>query len=146
MPYNTPPANNFWYGNNYSSGYSQANRSNYSPVPAQNMPSFYPPMQAQQASPINNILQVMGPDSAEEFKVGPNSHVFLMDSNRPVFYIKRSDDTGHAETKAYEFHEIPMYQQSAQANTQQAPVSDYVTKADLEELKKAIEELVIGNA
>jgi hypothetical protein len=33
---------------------------------------------------INNILEVMGPESAQAFQIGPNSRVILMDTNRPV--------------------------------------------------------------
>ena len=142
-PMPLPPSNNnWWFGNNYSSGYSQANRSQ---VP---MPS-YPPTNPMQPEPqtMNNLIQAMGPESAEEFKVGPNSHVIIMDSNRPVFYMKDSDDTGHAKTRAFEFHEIPLYP------PQQASTSEQLTREDVIEIvkstigpwQKSIEELVTGN-
>lgn len=99
----------------------------------------------------NNMLQVMGVDSAREFQIGPNSQVLLMDSNRPVFYVKKSDDSGYSEIKAYEFHEIPLdpmpepkaeeNRKAEEAKTKPDPA--YVTKKDFDDFKKMIEELVM---
>lgn len=85
------PSNNLWVGNNYSSGsYSQMPRNNY-PVMNQAMPSFPVQSQMLQPSQVNNILQVMGPESAQAFQIGPDSQVILMDSsNKPVFYRKKA--------------------------------------------------------
>ena len=76
-----------------------------------------------------------------------------MDSNRPVFYMKQSDDSSYAETKAYAFYEIPIDKVNEitstpmVSNEQHTMSSDsYVTKADLETFKKEIEELVMNNA
>lgn len=107
------------------------------------MPSF-----TSQPQSINNILQVMGPESAQSYQTGPDSHVILMDSNRPVFYLKKSDSTGYAETRAFEFHEIPLNQptsQPQQVNNTQLNSQDYVTKSDFEDFKKMIEDLVMKN-
>lgn len=141
-----PPSNNsMWIGNNYAA----VPRNNYSPMNSQsNMvnPSF-----ANQPQSINNILQVMGPDSAQSFLVGPNSKAILMDSGRPVFYLKQSDDTGYAETKAFAFHEIPLFDPAPQIQAkeistgQEIKNQDYVTKSDFEDFKKMIEDLVMKN-
>lgn len=61
------PSNNLWVGNNYS-GYS-ANRSTMYPMPQYSQPPSMPPVT------MNNILTVMGPESAKGFKVGPNSQL-----------------------------------------------------------------------
>ena len=132
------PSNNLWVGNNYSSGYSQMSRG-YQPT-NQTMPSFS--MQnTDQAPRFNNIFQVMGPESAQAFQIGPDSQVILMDSNKPVFYMKKSDSSGYFETKAFEFKEIPLNQKKS--SEQSMPQQDYVTKQDFEEYKKMIEELVM---
>ena len=96
---------------------------------------------------MNNIIQAMGPESAEEFKVGPNSHVIIMDSNRPVFYMKDSDDTGHARTRAFEFHEIPLHQPQYYSPEAQLTKDDIVeiVKSTIEPWQKSIEELVTNN-
>ena len=149
-----PTNNNLWFGNNYSSGNSQASRSpmgnpmmpqNNMMQPMQNMA----PQMSVQPQTMNNIIQPMGPEGAEKFLVGANSHVILMDSNRPVFYTKHSDDTGYAVTKAYAFSEIPLYpeqDQQTQDHTPQINIDEFVTKAELEKFKKDIEELVMNNA
>ena len=103
----------------------------------------YPMSQGNGAQPsnqpqcVNNVIQVMGPESALSYQVGPNSMVIMMDSNRPVFYIKRSDDSGYSETKAFEFHEIPLMDKPLDI-TPQMDEANFVTKEDIEELKKQL--------
>ena len=174
-PNPVPTNNNWWFGNNYSSGYSQASRSpmyqnpmnpsaqmnQMSPMMGGNLmqPAPVNPQQMmqqgnmQQQMPVNNILQVMGPESAMNYLVGPNSRVILMDSNRPVFYMKQSDDSSYAETKAYAFYEIPLDKVNEITSTPSVPTEsqtksfdNYITKEDFDKFKKEIEELVINNA
>ena len=90
-----------------------------------------------QAQCVNNVIQVMGPESALSYQVGPNSMVIMMDSNRPVFYIKRSDDSGYSETKAFEFHEVPLMDKPLDV-APQIDEANFVTKEDIEELKKQL--------
>lgn len=84
----------------------------------------------------------MGPESAQAYQIGPDSHVILMDSNKPVFYIKRSDNTGYTETRAFEFQEIPLIQSSPQTKDIQLE-PEYATKSEFEDFKKMIEDLVM---
>lgn len=86
---------------------------------------------------VNNVIQVMGPESALSYQVGPNSMVIMMDSNRPVFYIKRSDDSGYSETKAFEFHEVPLMDKPLDIAAQ-VDETNFVTKEDIEDLKKQL--------
>ena len=134
------PSNNLWVGNNYSSGYSQMSRSNYPAGIDNNMQTQYGMPQ-----PINNILQVMGPESAQSYQVGPNSHVILMDSNRPVFYTKKSDDSGYSVTKAFKFEEIPLFQEQMEIQNAKIENNSYVTKEEFKEFKAMIEDLVMKN-
>ena len=150
MPYGnqygmTQPSNNLWVGNNYANGFAQASRS---PMGGMSPQMMQQPMGMSQAQTINNVLQVMGPESAQSYQVGPNSHVILMDSNRPVFYTKRSDDSGYSETKAYKFEEIPLMSDPMPTQSQQVTqpdMSEYMTRSEFEEFKKTIEELVMNN-
>lgn len=136
------PSNNLWVGNNYStSSYAQMPKNNYT-TPANNMNTSFNTQFPPQS--INNILQVMGPESAQAYRVGPDSQVILMDSDKPVFYMKRSDNSGYTETRAFEFHEIPLIQtQEIHENTQST--LNYVTKSEFEDFKKMIEDLVMKN-
>lgn len=134
-----PPANNLWVGNNYSSGYSQMSRNNYPPMQGGN-----PQTQFGMPQSINNVLQVMGPESAQAYQVGPNSHVILMDSNRPVFYTKRSDDSGYSETEAFKFEKIPLFpQEQVEIKSAQIANENYITRDEFNEFKAMIEELVM---
>ncbi len=147
-PMMQPPANNnWWFGNNYSSGYSQASRSNMQTPQVYPQP-YQPMIQQQEPQTMNNLIQAMGPESAEEFRVGPNSHVIIMDSNRPVFYMKDSDDTGHAKTRAFAFNEIPLYPPKETATVQQLTKEDVVeiVKSVIKPWQKSIEELVTNDA
>ena len=126
---NPQPSNNLWVGNNYSSGYRNGFQNQNPPMNNNNR--------------MDNILQVMGPESAQAYQIGPDSRVILMDANRPVFYIKRSDSGGYSETKAYEFHEISlMPEQSVTTPTAQISPEEYVTKNEFNEFKQMIEELM----
>ena len=84
----------------------------------------------------------MGPESAQAYQIGPDSQVILMDSNRPVFYVKKSDSLGYSDIKAFEFHEIPLFQSNPD---QQSTNPEYITKTEFEEFKKVIEDLVMKN-
>lgn len=139
-----PPSNNsMWIGNNYSS----MPRSNY-PTGNQNNIAAAPFMN-QSPQSINNVLQVMGPESVQSYLMGPNSNAIFMDSKRDVFYTKKTDDAGYAETRAFAFHEIPLFEPAQQSQTQNVGVpavnQDYVTKTDFEDFKKMIEDLVMRN-
>ena len=164
-----PSNNSLWVGNNYSAapGYNsmQMPRNNY-PAMNQNPNMMQPnPMQDMQMQPnqmqnmqmqsmhmqsINNVLQVMGPESAQAFQIGPNSKVILMDSNRSIFYMKESDSSGYSKTRAFSFNEIPIEslmesQQPVKSQEDNSHNPEYVTKSDFDDFKKMIEELVMKN-
>ena len=134
-PTTTQPTNNLWVGNNYSG---------YSPNRSFNQSYLYPTSQTYQP-PMNNILEVMGADSAEEFRIGPNSRVILTDVNRPVIYMKHSDDSGYAETRAFRLTEIPLHAEPIPTKADISPASDapslYATREELSDLKLAVDEL-----
>ena len=155
-PYPQSPTNNLWFGNNYASGYSQASRSMNNPMnpnmqqPMQQMSGMQGiPQQNSLPQTMNNIIQVMGPESAVNYAIGPNSHIMMADTNRPVVYDKKSDDSGYSETRAYQLIEIPLFpdqnNNQTQESTQQINTDDFVTKSELEEFKKTIEDLVMNN-
>lgn len=145
QPYAQTPSS-VWVGNNYSSGYSP-NRS------MANQPYNYSqPEPAPQT--LNNVLQVMGPDSAEAFRLGPNSHVLLTDTTRPVIYVKTSDDSGYSQTRAFQLTEIPLHPVvQTEAKVENAPEPTlYLTREefldfvrDFNEFKKSVEEVVTSN-
>lgn len=146
MSTNPQPSNNLWVGNNYS-GYSP-NRSTINQMPAYVTTPSNPYQPEPIPQTIDNVLSVMGPESAESFKIGPNSKVVLLDSNRPVIYIKHSDDSGYSQTHAFKLTAIPLNAVTTMDdNTPQLPESsEYVTKQDFEDLKQAVMSAMTTNA
>lgn len=151
-PYGGVPSQNTWIGNNYSSGYSNPmNRPAYQ-IPMNNamqstgmspFSNMNPP-----AQPMNNIIQVMSPESAQAFQTGPNSHIAMFHVNKPIFYMKHSDDSGYSETKAYQYFEIPLnetepqLQQMQQVQKTQSNSVEYVTKEKFDEVINLLGTLV----
>ena len=142
--YPQPVNNSLWLGNNYSGGYSQMQQP---PKPQQN-----PYMPAQT---INNVISVMNAESAESFRAGPNSKVVMMNSSQPVFYLKCSDDSGFAQTRAFSYYEIPLHPESdepVKTEHNESEPSLYLTKdefndfkKDMMDFKRMIEEMVTRN-
>ena len=112
-------------------------------------------------TPINNgsitpqtsggLIWVQGEAGAKAYMVAPGNSVLLLDSEKPVFYIKSTDENGMPKPlKTYEFVErqsIP----SEQAESIKLPATQrvdvpYITKSELEEqineIKKYIDELL----
>lgn len=97
---------------------------NYTMQPQFAQPNaFTQPTQA----PLQAIQYVNGLESANAYRMQPNSEVILMDSNNPVFYFKKTDASGFSTVKAYEFHEV------------EDKKTDYVTKQEFEEFVSKIE-------
>lgn len=103
-------------------------------------PMNYQPMYMQQPQQQqSSIIWVQGEAGAKSYLVAPNTTVQLWDSEKQVIYLKSADASGMPSIKTldYTIREAPQ---------QIAPVmgSEYATKADLEELKKRIDELTKG--
>ena len=77
---------NSLYNNGFPVGYQY-----YQPVIPQ-APQFQPQMQPNTGT--NMITWIMCEEAAKAYLMGPNQTVFLMDSENPYFYIKKSDQNG----------------------------------------------------
>ena len=142
------PNNNMWIGNNYSNGYPQQMMRNNSPMPQNNENILQ-----QTPTSVNNILQVLGPESAQAYQIGPNSKVVLLDVAHEMFYIKESDSSGYAKLTAHKYTEVPLSQPTfVQPTNEQKNETqeEYLTRAEfkmfeksVEEFKQMIEELVM---
>ena len=85
------------------------------------------------SSPALGINWVLGLENAKSFYVEAGKSAILMDSERPVFYIKTVDPSGMGSIKAYEFSEISAEPKNM-APPQQVDLSQYVTREELETL------------
>lgn len=91
---------------------------------------FQPQPQLQQVtmSP-SNIQYVNGFESAKNYQMSPNSSAILMDSEEPIFYLKKSDASGFCTTKKFKFEEIN--------NAEPSP--DLVTHSEFNSLSEKVE-------
>lgn len=62
-----------------------------------------PPQQMQQQSNPDERIWVQGQGAAEAYLVAPNSFVRLWDSQAPIFYEKRADQTGRPFLEVFEY-------------------------------------------
>ena len=109
----------------------------YQPVyPTAQAPVMQTPMQNQQ--PTNSsIIWVQGEQAAKSYLVAPNSTVQLWDSEEKVIYLKSADASGMPSMKILD------YTIRGDANTVQAPVTEYATKDDLKALEEKIREEIV---
>ena len=88
-------------------------------------------MQTQpQQPPRDGLIRVTGMEGARAYQMPPNSAVALFDGGQDVFYVKTTDGAGFPTIRAYSFQ--PMEQAQAMG------ASDYVTRAEFEQLKEMI--------
>ena len=90
------------------------------------------PMQNQymtQQQKANGITWVQGIEGAKAYQLMPNSNTILLDSeNEGVFYIKTSDNVGMCNLRIFKYEEINA------TPTQQIDTSQFVTRAELQEI------------
>ena len=97
--------------------------------PAQN-PYMDRLAQMQPPQPRDGLIRVTGMEGARAYKMPPNSAVALFDGGQDVFYVKTTDGAGFPTIRAYSFQ--PMEQAQAMG------ASEYVTRAEFEQLKEMI--------
>lgn len=78
---------------------------------------------------VNSYSYVNGIEGAKAYQMLPNQMVLLMDSEKPYFYTKCSNNMGQSTIKIYKFEEVPQ---------QEEVQLEYATKQDLQELKDLI--------
>ena len=96
-----------------------------------NQYNYMPNAQNGAQGQIKSLTRVNGIEGAKAYQVMPRETVALFDGNDDIFYVKSADDGGFPTIKAYRFSEIDL--------TGAKPTNDYVTKSELEELKKEVQ-------
>ena len=86
----------------------------------------YSPAFQQQAQQQMGMIWVQGRPGADNFQMAPNTNLPLWDSEAQVIYLKSTDQFGKPSIKVLDYTVREETKQSSQ------PVSDYVTKADME--------------
>lgn len=98
--------------------------------PYQNNNQYQPNFYGRVGTPYTNTYTyVNGLEGAKAFQMLPNQMVLLMDSEKPYFYTKCSNNMGQSTIKIYKFEEVPQ---------QEEVRLEYATKQDLQEIKDLI--------
>ena len=119
-PYSSNPYNNNYLNRNYT-------QSQNTTTPQQ------------QQSYQNNIIWVKGKQNARSMQIPPNSTVILLDSEVGKFYIKTTDDIGLGRLRIFSYIEEPDNDSiDSSSSVPNIDLSNYVTKAELEEIVKEI--------
>lgn len=95
-----------------------------------NYPQYYPTPPAQQNT---GIVWVQGEAGAKSYLVAPGNTVALWDSEAQVIYLKSADQTGLPSMRVIDYTI-----RGGQPVNQNA---EYATKAEIEELRKKLDEL-----
>lgn len=120
--------NNYPYGAyypNYSYGYNQPN----------NAP------QNNQQQQLNQYAFVNGIEGAKAFQMPCNQTMLLMDSDKPIVFMKSTDNLGKASIRYFKLIEVTEADLKGQ-NVQVDKSVDYVTKNEFKELSNRFEELL----
>lgn len=104
----------------------------YMPQMSVTQPQQLPAAQPQQDTATINWVQ--GEAAAKAFIVRPGSSVILMDSERDFFYMKAVDQSGMPNFRVFEYKEV--------TNQPAMPAGDFVARAEFDELKAKINELM----
>ena len=127
-PYNNWTPNNNW-NNNWNN-----NR-----VWNQPRPQFNNNINNVSQQPVDNILRVAGPESANAYPLPEKSNIVLFDANNPMFYWKTTDDNGYPyPLRAFKFEEVKL---SEPQSTNDTDTSMFATKEDLATLQNNVFEI-----
>lgn len=124
----------------------------YSPyqTPVQYQAPQTPSLTTQPTVPTSNnsgIIWVQGEAGAKAYPVGAGNSVLLMDSEAECFYIKSTDTSGMPmPLRVFQYSEVVQTQpnnntQSNNKEPQQIDTSEFVTRTEFEELKKALQDM-----
>ena len=82
-----------------------------------------PPQQMQQQSNPDERIWVQGQGAAEAYLVAPNSFVRLWDSQAPIFYEKRADQTGRPFLEVFEYKRKGSNSPTAELSQSSQPIN-----------------------
>lgn len=114
-------------------------RPQYQPTPSMQYPA---PQPQQQPSGGQSIIWVPNEKAANDFIVAPNNAVALWDINVPVVYVKKADASGKPIMTTYDLVERAAAPAMPVA-TQTAPMEEYVTRKDFDELAAKVAALSV---
>ena len=132
-PYNNYPYGNVYQPFNYSYGNFNYQGNNNQQINNQQM----------QQPQMNQYAFVNGIEGAKSFQMQPNQTILLMDSDRPVCYMKTTNNIGQASLRYFKLTEVNENELKDDTQQQTNNVNnDYVLKADFDALSKKVNDLL----
>ena len=96
--------------------------------------NYYQPQQYKQYACVNGI------EGAKAFQVMPNQTMLLMDSDKPIVFMKTSDSMGKASLRYFTLTE--MNEEEVVKQYQPKPPVEYVSKADFDALSEKMNNIL----
>lgn len=91
----------------------------------------------------NGVNWVQGEAGARSWLTAPNSTVLLMDSESDKFYLKTTDASGMPQPlRVFEYRETTQNAKSGANQPQTVNSSNYVTKAEFDDLRGKVDALM----
>ena len=94
----------------------------------------YPQQQFKQYAFVNGI------EGAKAFQMPSNQTMLLMDSDKPIVFMKTTDNMGKANLRYFNLTEIDEFEAAKQYQPQPAP--EYALKSDINALNEKIDKLL----
>ena len=111
--------------------------SNYQPTNYQFNQPYQTQLQQNNMQP-GNIAWVSGISGANAYPVMPNSYVWMMDNDNPVFYLKWADNIGRTSMKIYDYTE----RKNEPEEVKTVEPTNFVSKDEFDNFAKEIREIV----
>lgn len=87
-----------------------------------------------------NTLQYASEEEIRAYILPQNSQILAMDREKPLFYIKSTDELGRSVMNVYKFEKITP-QTQAQPQTSAPDLSAYATREDFKPILERLEKL-----
>lgn len=99
------------------------------------------PLQNQQQNTNGVIMSwVQGINGAKAYPLAPNSRAFLFDSEKDVFYVKNTDQSGMPQP-IREFEYVEVTPETTDSVAREIDTSKFATKEDLKEILSKLDDL-----
>lgn len=96
--------------------------------------------QNNQQQQLKQYAFVNGIEGAKAFQIPPNQTMMLMDSDKPVVFMKTTDGLGKASLRYFNLTEID--ETEATKIYMPKPIPEYALKSDIENLNSKIDTLI----
>lgn len=110
---------------------------NYNPYYGVQYPGYQQPMiQSQTPQQVSGMIWVQGEAGAKAYNLRPGESAFLMDSEAPMAYLKRTDANGMPSMDYFKVEKI-----TPEAAAAPVASADYASAADLAKLREELSKL-----